>query len=142
MTAADLPEVFSVRVSTIENAISMKDLEEVHGLTPATLAEALQDSAKGWVCEINGRIVAFAMGDSESGEMTVLAVLSEFERRGIGKQLLGRVQDWLFECGHNELWLLTTPDPGFRAYGFYQSQGWVATGEIVGEEDEKFVLKR
>jgi ribosomal protein S18 acetylase RimI-like enzyme len=120
----------------------MTELEEWYGLTPTTLAEAMQDTARGWVCEIDRKIAAFAMGDKASGEMTVLAVLPEFERRGIGNQLLRKVQDWLFAAGHKQLWLLTTPNPNFRAYGFYQSQGWVPTGEIVDDEDEKFVLAR
>jgi N-acetylglutamate synthase-like GNAT family acetyltransferase len=142
LTAADVPEVFALRVSTLENTVTMQELEEEYGLTPETLAEAMQHSAKGWVCEVEGKIVGFAMGDCDTGEMTVLAVLPGFEKRGIGKQLLERVQDWLFKSGHEELWLLTTPDPTFRAYGFYQAQGWVATGELVDEEEEKFVLPR
>ena len=142
MTAADLPEVFAVRVSTLENTITMRELEEDYGLTPVTLAKALQHSAKGWVCEIEGRITGFAMGDRDSGEMTVLAVVPGFEKRGIGKQLLERVQNWLFDAGHTELWLVTTPDPTFRAYGFYQAQGWVATGELVDGEDERFLLRQ
>jgi GNAT superfamily N-acetyltransferase len=66
------------------------------------------------------------MGDSDTGELTVLAVLPKFEERGIGRAPLSRVCGWLFAVGHDELWLLTTPDPDFRAYGFYQSQGWRA----------------
>lgn len=139
MTVADLPEVFAVRISTVENNVTMQELEDEYELTPETLAAAMQLSAKGWVCEVDGRIVGFAMGDSESGEMTVIAVLAEYERRGIGERLLTQVQDWLFQSGHDEVWLVTTPDPNFRAYGFYQSKGWIATGEIVDDE-EKFVL--
>ncbi len=140
MSVADVPDVFGIRVSTLENVVTMSELEEEYELTPATLAEAMQESAKGWVCEVDDRIVGFAMGDSETGEMTVLAVLPEFERRGIGKKLLVQVQEWLFESGHKQLWLVTTPNPSFRAYGFYLSQGWRATGEIIDGEDEKFVL--
>lgn len=141
MTVADLPDVFDVRVSTVENSVTMQELEEGYELTPETLASAMQASAKGWVCELEGRIVGFAMGDNESGEMTVIAVLSDCERRGIGKRLMLKVQDWLFDSGHHEIWLVTTPDPSFRAYGFCQSLGWIATGIII-EEEEKFVLRR
>jgi len=143
MTAADTPDVFSVRISTTENSVTMVELEEEYELTPDTLAEAIKFSAKGWVCEVDGQIVGFAMGDSKSGEMTVIAVLSEFECRGIGRMLLEKVRDWLFDSGHDEIWLLTTSDPNFRAYGFYQSQGWSATGLIIEEEEaEKFVLQK
>ena len=121
----------------------MAELEAEYGLTPESLAKAMQASAKGWVCEVGDQVVGFAMGDSESGEMTVIAVLSEFERRGIGKALLDRVRDWLFDSGHDEIWLLTTPNLNFRAYGFYLSQGWDATGLVVEEEEaEKFVLQK
>lgn len=142
MTVTDLPEVFSVRVSTTENVVTTEELEEEYEVTPETLAKAMDQSAKGWICESAGKIVGFAMGDGESGEMTVLAVLPEYERRGVGKKLLTTVRDWLFDLGHDELWLLTTPDPNFRAYGFYLSQGWTATGELIGEDEEKFVLRR
>ncbi len=142
MSAADLPEVFTVRVSTVENTVTMEELEEYYELTPESLAEAMKDNAKGWVYEIDRKIVGFAMGDANSGEMTVLAVLPDFEGRGIGKQLLRKVQDWLFDLGHDELWLVTTPDPSYRAYGLYLSQGWHATGEMIDEDVEKFVLRR
>lgn len=143
MNAADIPDVFAVRLSTTENSVTMEELEAEYELTPETLAAAMQLSAKGWVCEVDGQVVGFAMGDSETGEMTVIAVLSQFERRGIGQMLLDNVRDWLFDSGHDEIWLLTTPNPSFRAYGFYQSQGWTATGLIIGEEEaEKFVLRK
>ena len=141
MTSADLPQVFEVRVATLENEITMSRLTKL-GITPESLTLALQESAKGWVCEIEEEIVGFVMGDKSCGELTVLALLPEFEGRGIGKQLLGCVQDWLFASGHEELWLLTSPEPSFRAYGFYQSQGWQPTGEIVESEDEKFIYRR
>ena len=82
------------------------------------------------------------MGDKSSGELTGLALRPEFEGRGIGKLLLQQVQGWLFANGHQELWLVTSAEPSFRAYGFYQSQGWQATGEINEDEDEKFTYRR
>ena len=140
MTTSDIPDVFALRVSTVENDVTMQQLEEDYELTPDSLAVAMQLSAKGWVCESEGKTVGFAMGDSDNGELTVIAVLKEFERHGIGERLLMQVQEWLFQSGFDEIWLVTTPDPNFRAYGFYLSQGWMATGEII-EEEEKFVLR-
>jgi len=140
MTTSDIPDVFAVRVSTVENDVTNRELEEEYELTPDSLADAMQIPAKGWVCETEGKIVGFAMENSDNGELTVIAVLGEFERRGIGETLLATVRDWLFQSGHNETWLVTTPNPNFRAYGFYLSQGWTATGEII-EDEEKFILR-
>lgn len=139
MTAKDIPEAFSIRTSTIENALTLAELEEDYGLTPDSLGAAMKGSACGWVGEVDGKAVGFAMGDGATGEITVIAVRPEFEGLGLGTELLQTVQSWLFSKGHQELWLLTTPDPNLRAYKLYVAKGWSATGEII-DEDEKFVL--
>lgn len=139
MELHDVPAAFFVRTSTQENALTMDELKQYYELTPTTLALAMQGTVKGWVCEVEDKVVGFAMGDSSNAELTVIAVLSEYEGRGIGGRLLSEVENWLFSSGHSKLWLVTTPDSGFRAYNFYIAKGWVPTGEIF-EEDEKFVL--
>ncbi|MEM1112450.1 MAG: GNAT family N-acetyltransferase [Pseudomonadota bacterium] len=139
MTAADIRDAFSIRTSTLENALTLAELEEEYGLTPDSLDEAMNGSARGWIGEVEGKAVGFAMGDGDTGELTVIAVRPEFEGLGIGTQLLHKVESWLFSRGHRELWLLTTPDPNLRAYRLYVAKGWLATGEII-DEDEKFVL--
>ncbi len=140
MAPDDLPQVFLVRTATIENAVSMEKLEE-YGITEDSLTKALQSHVKGWVYEDSDKITGFVMGDESTGEILVLAVLLGLEKQGIGSSLLLRVQEWLFSTGHDQLWLKTTPDPSLRACGFYQRHGWLATGEIEGE-DEIFILRR
>ena len=88
MTRADIDAAFHIRTSTTENALTLQNLEEWFGLTPETLAVAMQGSASGWVCEFDQQIVGFAMGDADGGELTVLAVLPEYEGKGIGKRLI------------------------------------------------------
>ncbi|MEM6583041.1 MAG: GNAT family N-acetyltransferase [Pseudomonadota bacterium] len=141
MTSSDIADAFSIRISTIENALTLTELEEDYELTPESLAEAMEGSVRGWVGEVDSKVVGFAMGDNVTGELTVIAVRPEFEGMGIGTALLGKVENWLFTEGHRELWLLTTPDPDLRAYQLYTANGWIATGEII-EDDEKFVLRR
>ena len=134
MTVSDLPAAFSVRLSTIENAITMQELEEDYGITPESLAAAMQSAVQGWLCEDDGKMVGFSLGDRATGEVQVLAVLPAYEGRGIGKGLLSRVQDWLFAMGHSEIWLLANPDPDIRAAGFYRKLGWRATGVMQGAD--------
>lgn len=141
MTTADLTSVFDVRVSTRENAITMERLERDYGVTPERLAEAMGESVRGWLCEDDGRVVGFAMGNAANGEVTVVAVHPRAEGRGVGRGVLDRVGAWLFASGHEEIWLLTTPDPALRAWGFYASLGWKPTGRKV-REDEVLVLRR
>ena len=135
MTVDDIPAALGVRVSTIENRLSMEDLERDYGVTPESLSEAMKLDVKGWVCEDTGRVVGFAMGDRSNGEVSVVAVLPAHERHGIGKNLLMRVQSWLFSEGHEEIWLYATPDPNIRAYGFYRKLGWRAAGTTESDAE-------
>ena len=138
MKTADLPEVFAVRTSTIENVISLEKLQE-YGITEESLTRSMSSDVKGWVFEDAGKIVGFVMGDQSNGEVQVIAVLPGCEKAGVGAALLKQAQDWLFSTGHDQIWLKTTPDPSLRAYGFYKHLGWQATGEIE-DEDEIFIL--
>jgi ribosomal protein S18 acetylase RimI-like enzyme len=121
MQISDLPAALAVRLSTVENAITMEELASDYGITPQSVSVAMKSHVKGWLCEASGRIVGFAMGDRSNGEVQVVAVLPEYEGRGIGKNLLTRVQTWLFSERHEEIWLLANPDPNIRAHTFYRT---------------------
>jgi len=135
MGVEDLPAVLEVRLSTIENAITLEELAKDYGVTPDSLAAAMEGDVKGWLCEDSGQVVGFAMGDRSNGEVQVVALRPSHEKRGIGKSLLAHVRDWLFAEGHNEIWLLSNPDPTIRAYSFYRRLGWQATGERRGHDE-------
>ena len=141
MAAEDLPAVFNLRIATRENAVTMEELEDDYGITPQLLAEAMATHVRGWLCEDAGLVVGFAMGDRANGEVQVVALRPSHERRGIGKRLLDQVTSWLFSEGHEEVWLLSNPDPTTRAYGFYRKLGWHATGERRGY-DEVMTLRK
>lgn len=132
ITPADIPALFAVRTATAENRLSSEDLE-VAGITPESVRELLSANHQGWLCEVEGKVVGFCMGDGESGELWVIALLPEFEGRGIGGQLLGKVETWLWSMGHSSLWLWTDVDKTRRAYGFYIRHAWVSD-EIAGDD--------
>ena len=138
---SDVDAVFNVRLSTRENAITLAELEEEYGVTPALFAKALEGNVAGWLAEDDGRVVGFATGNRRNGEVQVLAVLPEYENRGIGKALLASVCDWLFAAGHERIWLGANPDPHIRATSFYAKLGWRRSGEMKGQ-DEVLVLSR
>jgi len=141
MNPDDLSAVFSVRLSTVENAVTMEQLERDYDTTPDSVAEAMKSHVKGWLCEDSESVVGFSMGDRSNGEVLVVAVLPDYEGNGIGRTLIELVQDWLFLEGYKEIWLLTTPDPDTRAYRYYRKLGWGATGRMV-DDDEIMVLPK
>jgi ribosomal protein S18 acetylase RimI-like enzyme len=119
----DLAAIFEVRIATWHNPNGDVELRAL-GITPDSVRELMRDSHRGWLCEIEGRTVGFAMGNRRTGEMWVIAVLKEFEGRGIGRQLLGLVENWLESEGWTEIWLTTDTNEDFRAVGFYRHEGW------------------
>jgi GNAT superfamily N-acetyltransferase len=80
--------------------------------------------------------VGFSTGDSQTGEILVLAVLPHYEGMGIGKGLLSRVVDWLLKTGAQRVWLAASSEPTVRAYGFYRTLGWQLNGEHTANGDE------
>ena len=103
--------------------MSLEELAAV-GVTEASIRTAIRGSHRGWLYEDDGEIVGFAMGDCEAAELTVIAVLPDYECRGIGSRLLSAVEAWLRSAGCRSIWLTTDIDPGLRAYGFYVRHGW------------------
>ena len=139
---SDIESLYNIRARTRENAIPRAYLESI-GITPAAWAASL-DSGKEqtWVCFDGETQVGFCGANASNGEVVVLAVLPEYEGRGIGKLLLDRAVVWLRSRGWRRLWLATNPDQNVRSNGFYRSQGWRPTGEMQERAgDEIFVLE-
>ena len=141
MLPDDVPACVTVRVSTVENAITLSELEDEYGITPQSMAWSLDHGVKGWLCEDAGRAVGFSMGDKTNGEVQVVAVLPAYEGRGIARTLLTEIADWLFAQGHERVWLYSNADTSIRAHGFYRKLGWRPTGEMNGD-DEVLVLDK
>tara|TARA_R110002073_G_scaffold3998_5_gene26943 strand:+ start:541 stop:975 length:435 start_codon:yes stop_codon:yes gene_type:complete len=120
---SDVPSLFPVRIVTRENRMSMEELASI-GITVESMRAAIQGSHKGWLAEEDGKVVGFAMGDYDAGELTVIALLPEFEGKGIGKSLLNNVEQWVHSTGCKSIWLTTDMDTSLRAYGFYIKHGW------------------
>ena len=140
MKQTDVEAVFEVRTNTRENHITLERLAAL-GITPESVSQDIRETSKGWVCEIEGRIGGFTIGEGTSGEVLVIAVLPDAERRGVGQELLELVEDWLFLQGHDQICLMENPDPPIRAHGFYRKAGWEPTGEFRNE-DQKSILRK
>ena len=137
---SDVEVLFSVRGRTRENPLSSEQLEQF-GITTEVIAGHIAGGRiKGWVCWHESDVVGFCNGDAETGEVLVLAVLPEYESRGIGTTLLAHVVEWLRSVGFNTPWLAASPNAATRAHGFYRSLGWQSSGKIGKNGDEILVL--
>jgi GNAT superfamily N-acetyltransferase len=132
----DAAECVAVRGRTRQNAASEEWLHSI-GVTSESWGENIRSGAlPGHVCTFDGKIVGFCFGARETGEIEVVALLPDFENRGIGRELLDRTSRELAKLGHTRLFLGCSPDPANRSYGFYRHLGWRSTETFDQYGDE------
>ena len=132
MEPRDIGRCLEVRSLVRENRYSIEALRQ-EGITEETVTLVLATTHQGWVCEIDGRIVGFSIGNRSSGEFWGLAVLPEFEGQGIGRRLMELAVQWLRAGAGGEIWLWTSPDISTRAYALYRKFGWKDCGVENGQ---------
>jgi GNAT superfamily N-acetyltransferase len=137
----DIAECVTLRGLTRENAISASRLADL-GITVESWSESVRiKSLPGFVCLSDHKIVGYCFGDRHSGEVVVLALLPEYEHRGIGRSLLAQTIDCLCQFGHCRLYLGCSTDPESRSYGFYRHLGWRSTNQLDDNGDEILELQ-
>ena len=135
---SDMEAIFDVRVRTWHNPNGAAEMTRM-GISRDSVRRTMEKTHRGWLAEVDGEVVGFAMGDKARGEMWVIAVLKEYENQGIGRSLLGLVEEWLCSEGCKELWLTTDADENYRAVGFYRCLGWQ---DWKMEDGDRFMRKR
>lgn len=92
---------------------------------------------KGWVCEIDGRVVGFSIADLKEHNIWALFLHPDFEGKGIGRQLHDIMLDWYFTRTKHTAWLGTSPNT--RAERFYKKAGWTEKGQH-GKNEIRFEM--
>lgn len=138
----DVAECIVIRGQTRENPVSVPRLAAL-GITAESWSASVQTGAlPGFVCSDGASIIGYCFGERATGEVLVLALLPDFENRGIGRQLLNRVVDELIRAGHTRLFLGCSADPASRSYGFYRHLGWRSTRQFDHHGDEILEVHR
>lgn len=133
-TVVDIPAIAAIRLEVVENSLT-----DPGRVNRGMYHEYLTTAGKGWVCEVNRTIAGFSIANRRDAQVWALFVHPEFEGRGIGKELLSRAVDWLFDQGIDMISLTTDPDT--RAEKLYQAQGW-QRGEFIANGEVCFRLWR
>jgi ribosomal protein S18 acetylase RimI-like enzyme len=137
---SDTAECIELRGKTRENAITAARLAS-YGITVASWSKSVEEARViGYVCTDASRIVGYCYGDRQTGEIQVLALLPDYEGRGIGKTLLSLVVENLRSSGFKRLFLGCSRNPDHRSYGFYRHLGWRSTGTLDAHSDEVLEL--
>jgi GNAT superfamily N-acetyltransferase len=127
---SDVREIMRVRHAVKENRLASRVISDDE------VIQAIEKSGRGWVIEDRNTILAFAIGNAESGNIWALFVDPAHEARGFGRRLHDEMTSWLWSRGLRRLWLST--EPGTRAQRFYERAGWqncglLPSGEILLE---------
>jgi GNAT superfamily N-acetyltransferase len=133
-TIHDVAEIQRVRNSVKENVLSDPNL-----VTDADCITYITHRGKGWVCQMDGRIIGFAIADLQDNNIWALFLEPAFEGKGIGKRLHQIMLDWYFSQTDSDVWLST--EPHSRAETFYRKAGWKDAG-IYGKGEIKFELTK
>jgi GNAT superfamily N-acetyltransferase len=128
---ADVREIQRVRHAVKENRLASSIISDEDVVT------AIEHTGKGWVVEVDGRIIGFAIGNAETGNIWALFVEPEYEAQGHGRRLHDEMVDWLWSRGLKRLWLTTGQQT--RAQRFYEVAGWrnagiLPSGELLFEQ--------
>ena len=118
---ADIPRISAIRTAVRENR-----LRDPAAVTPAMVAEFMDEIGQFWVYEERGRVLGFSAADFRDGHVWALFVEPAQEGRGIGRALLDRACAVLLERGHLEANLTTGANT--RAERFYRRDGWREAG--------------
>lgn len=120
-TLEDVPQIQFVRNSVTENTLSDPSL-----VSDKDCEIFLMVRGKGWVAEVDHRIVGFAIVDMQQNNIWALFIHPEFEKKGIGRQLQGAMLNWYFSQTRHAVWLGTAYNT--RAEKFYRESGWKEAG--------------
>ena len=117
----DIPQIQIVRNSVKENQLSNPNL-----IPDDLVEEFITKRGKGFVCEIDKKIVGFSIVDFVENNVWALFLLPEFEGKGIGKKIHQLMLDEYFSKTKETIWLST--EANSRAEIFYKKQGWKNAG--------------
>ena len=133
-TRNDIPQIQIVRNSVKENMLSNPNL-----VTNEDCMEFIEIRGKGWVCEIDSKIVGFSIVDLKENNIWALFVDPDFDQKGIGRKLHDMMLDWYFSQTSETVWLGTSPNT--RAETFYRKSGWKEVG-MHGKNEIKFEMTK
>jgi len=125
------------QIQFVRNAVKENRLSDPALVPDKDVEEYMTKRGKGWVCEVDEKIIGFAIVDMIDNNVWALFVHPDFEAMGVGKKLHQAMMDWYFVQTNKTIWLGTAPNS--RAESFYRMQGWKEVG-THGKGEIKFEM--
>jgi len=135
--AAEIKDIYQIQV--VRNLVKENRLSDPALVPDSAVEDYITRRGKGWVCEIDGEVVGFAIADLVDNNIWALFIHPGFERIGIGKKLHDEMLNWYFSQTDKTVWLGTSPET--RAELFYRKAGWKEVG-VHGKGEIKFEMTK
>ena len=132
---AEIDDIRQMQI--VRNSVNENTLSDLNLVTDEDCKEFMTVRGKGWVCEIDNKVVGFAIADLKDNNIWALFLDPAFEKKGIGQQLHKIMLDWYFMQTKNKVWLGTAFNT--RAEKFYRKAGWTEVG-LHGTKEIKFEM--
>jgi ribosomal protein S18 acetylase RimI-like enzyme len=132
----DIAACVDLRGKTRENAVSIERLQALGVTLESWRDDVASGTLLGYVCVDDNKLAGYCFGEKATGEVVVLALLPEWEGKGIGKHLLQLVVRDFVQLGFKRVFLGCSRNPKVRSYGFYRYLGWKSTGTFDKAGDE------
>ena len=134
---AEIKDIYQVQV--VRNLVKENQLSDPALVPDSDVEDYITRRGKGWVCEIDGEVVGFAIADLVDNNIWALFIHPDFEGIGIGKKLHEEMLNWYFSQTDKTVWLGTSPKT--RAELFYRKAGWKEVG-VHGKGEIKFEMTK
>jgi len=134
---AEIKDISQIQV--VRNLVKENRLSDPALVPDSDVEDYITRRGRGWVCEINGQIVGFAIADLVDNNIWALFIHPDFEKLGIGKKLHDKMMNWYFSQTDKTVWLGTSPKT--RAELFYRKAGWKEVG-VHGKGEIKFEMTK
>ncbi len=129
---SDITEIQRIRKAVNENKLGSREI------TANDIQHAILVTGRGWVAEKDNKLVGFAIGNTQTGNIWALFVDPVYEKQGIGKALFKTMVRWLSKQRFERLYLST--EPNTRAEKFYTAAGWTK-GKTLSNGEVRFELR-
>ena len=130
-------DIFQIQI--VRNSVKENMLSDPALVTDDMCHDYITRRGKGWVCEIDNRIVGFSIVSIINKNVWALFIHPDFESKGIGRRLHDEMIDWYFTQTNETVWLSTSPQT--RAESFYRKAGWSHVG-MYGKGELLFQMSK
>lgn len=123
LTHEHIKDLYDIRFSVQENLVHS---HQICYLQRELVLEDIRQGG-GWICKVDNVFAGYGLGiNIPQALIGGLFVRPQYQRMGIGSEILERITEWFYHNGNEQIHLTT--DKHSVAARFYERKGWISQG--------------